>query len=119
MFRRLGQFLNPIFRRGRLENDLDEELRVSLEILTDQYIARGMPPDAARRAARLEFEGLEQVKEKVRERLLGSAVRTVFGDARQAWRGLWRRPSFAVIALLTLALGIGVNTAVFSVFYGV
>src|SRR4030095_11371852 len=73
----------------------------------------------ARRAARLEFEGMEQVKARVRDNLLGSGVDTFMQDLRYAWRGLRKQRLFSTIALVTLALGIGVNTAVFSVFYAV
>jgi putative ABC transport system permease protein len=119
MFRRLAHLLEYFFRRRRLEGDLDEELHSSFEMMVDQFVAGGMPLAEARRAARLEFEGLDQVKEKVRDGLVGSSVQGFVQDARYAWRGLRRRPSFALISLITMALGIGVNTAVFSVFYAV
>jgi hypothetical protein len=64
MFRRLVHLLEYLFRRRRLEGDLDEELRSSFEMMVDQLVARGMPLAEARRTARLEFEGLDQVKEK-------------------------------------------------------
>lgn len=119
MFRRIACLFEYLFRRRRIEDDLAEELRTSFEMLVDQFEARGMSPAEARRAAHLEFEGLEQVKEKVRDGLAGSGLHSFFQDARYALRGLRRRPSFALITLVMLALGIGVNTAIFSVFYGV
>jgi putative ABC transport system permease protein len=119
MIRRLAFLFQNLFRRRRVEDDLDEELRSSLDMIVDQYIARGLSESEARRAAHLEFEGVEQVKEQVRDGFAGSGLHAVFQDLRHAWRALRRRLSFAIIAMVTLALGIGVNTAVFSVFYAV
>jgi len=119
MFQRLGHVLANLFHRRRLEDDLDEELRSSFEIVVDGFVAQGIPLAEARRIARFEFGGLEQVKENVRDTLVGSALQTSMQDVRYAWRGLRRRRSFALISVGTLALGIGVNAAVFSVFYAV
>jgi predicted permease len=119
MFGRLRHTFEYLFRRRRVEDELDEELRSSFEMVVDRYRASGMSSAEARRTARIDFEGVEQVKESIRDGLAGSSLETLAQDVRYAWRGLWRRPSFAVVALTTLALGIGVNTAVFSVFYGV
>jgi ketosteroid isomerase-like protein len=119
MFRRLTHLFEYLFRRERLEDELDEELRSSFDMIVDRFVAAGMSAPDARRAARLEFEGLQQVKENVRDGLVGSGIEASLEDMRYALRGLRRRPSFTAIALVTLALGIGVNTAVFSVFYEV
>ena len=119
MFRRIANALHYLLRRRRLEDDLEEELRSSFEMVVDRYLAAGLSPSQARRAARIDFEGVEQVKEQVRDRLAGSGVSSFLQDIRYSWRALWRRKAFAAVALITLALGIGVTTAIFSVFYGV
>jgi len=91
MFRRLGHLFESLFRRRRLEDDLDQELRASFEMIVDQFVARGMSLPEARRNARIEFEGLEQVKEKVRDTLWGSALQIFLQDMRYGWRALRRK----------------------------
>src|SRR5215831_11654965 len=119
MFQRIGFLFKNLFRRRRVEEELDEELRSSFEMMIDQFVSAGMSPAEARRAAVLEFEGLDQVKERSREGFTGSALLTFGRDARYACRGLRRTPAFAAVSLITLALGIGVTTSVFSAFYAV
>ena len=94
MVRRLGHLFDYIFRRRRLESDLDEELKSSFEIMVSGLIRQGVPADEARRRARLDFEGAEFVKERVRDQMTGAALDTWFQDVRYATRGCWkRRPS--------------------------
>ena len=116
---RVREIAQLLLHRDKQEAELDSEIEAYLKAQVDRHIRRGLSAEEARRLVRLNFEGPEQVKEKTREARTGAGIILALRDLKYALRTLRKNQTFAAVTILTLALGMGATTAIFSIVYAV
>ena len=115
LWNQIHSALQNLFRKDQVESQLDSELQAYVDMVTAERVASGIPAEEARRTALAEFGGIEQVKQAVRDRRAGAGVELLWQNLRYGSRQLLRNPGFTITVILTLALSIGANTAIFSI----
>jgi putative ABC transport system permease protein len=112
---RLRHFVRILVGRSRVDRDLRDELAHWTDELTARHLARGVPPETAHRLARADVGAVDALKQQVLDEHPAAAFRGSATDLRHAWRGLRRSPMFTAAVVVTLALGIGASTAIFTI----